>query len=191
MYKFVCSTVLGSVTLIPRCAGTSASSPTSGRTSSRSGTRATRGRWPRWPPGSPWTSSPSTRCCCSARGRTTQVTRATCQAGHHVTLVTAAMMARLLEMGADPRCQDGEGRTCLHLAANNDSRAAAEILIKMKVGPRQSRHWTRGSVCVFSTGGGGAAGVTPVCYIALQTYETIIKQKRYFLGHNKQPGFLP
>ena len=49
---------------------------------------------------------------------------------------TAAMMARLLEMGADPRCQDGEGRTCLHLAANNDSRAAAEILIKMKVSPR-------------------------------------------------------
>ena len=53
---------------------------------------------------------------------------------------TAAMMARLLEMGADPRCQDGEGRTCLHLAANNDSRAAAEILIKMKVSPRRSRH---------------------------------------------------
>ena len=46
------------------------------------------------------------------------------------------MMARLLEMGAAPRCQDGEGRTCLHLAANNDSRAAAEILIKMKVSPR-------------------------------------------------------
>ena len=52
------------------------------------------------------------------------------------------MMARLLEMGADPRCQDGEGRTCLHLAANNDSRAAAEILIKMKVSPRRSRHRT-------------------------------------------------
>ena len=67
-------------------------------------------------------------------------TRGTCRPGQHLTLATAAMMARLLEMGADPRCQDGEGRTCLHLAANNDSRAAAEILIKMKVSPRRSRH---------------------------------------------------
>ena len=43
------------------------------------------------------------------------------------------MMKKLLELGADPRCKDNEGRTCLHLAANNDSVEAVEILIKHKV----------------------------------------------------------
>ena len=43
------------------------------------------------------------------------------------------VMTKLLELGADPKCKDGEGRTCLHLAANNDSSAAVEILMKEKV----------------------------------------------------------
>ena len=43
-------------------------------------------------------------------------------------------MAKLLQMGADPQCRDAEGRTCLHLAANNDSVAAVEILLDHKVG---------------------------------------------------------
>ena len=43
------------------------------------------------------------------------------------------LMTKMLEMGADPKCKDGEGRTCLHLAANNDSTAAVEILMKEKV----------------------------------------------------------
>ena len=43
------------------------------------------------------------------------------------------VMTKLLEMGADPRSKDGEGRTCLHFAANNDSSAAVEILMKEKV----------------------------------------------------------
>ena len=43
------------------------------------------------------------------------------------------LMTKMLELGADPKCKDGEGRTCLHLAANNDSSAAVEILMKEKV----------------------------------------------------------
>ena len=43
------------------------------------------------------------------------------------------VMRRLLELGADPACQDNEGRTCLHLAANNDSVEAVQILISHKV----------------------------------------------------------
>ena len=47
--------------------------------------------------------------------------------------LSAHLMTKLLELGADPKCKDGEGRTCLHLAANNDSSAAVEILMKEKV----------------------------------------------------------
>lgn len=99
-----------------------------------------------------------------------------------------ALMTKMLELGADPKCKDGEGRTCLHLAANNDSSAAVEILMKEKVclwsrffRDRYAFILGRMTVCIFSRlarWGGGL--VTSVCYIALQTYERIIKQKRYF-----------
>ena len=43
------------------------------------------------------------------------------------------LMSRLIELGGDPSCRDNEGRSCLHLAANNDSISAARILIQHKV----------------------------------------------------------
>ena len=43
------------------------------------------------------------------------------------------LMSRLIELGGDPSCRDNEGRSCLHLAANNDSASAARILIQHKV----------------------------------------------------------
>ena len=49
------------------------------------------------------------------------------------------LMSRLIELGGDPSCRDNEGRSCLHLAANNDSASAARILIQHKV-RRSSLH---------------------------------------------------
>ena len=43
------------------------------------------------------------------------------------------LMTKLIELGGDPSCRDNEGRSCLHLAANNDSASAARILIQNKV----------------------------------------------------------
>ena len=43
------------------------------------------------------------------------------------------LMSKLIELGGEPSCRDTEGRTCLHLAANNDSVTAVRILIQHKV----------------------------------------------------------
>ena len=43
------------------------------------------------------------------------------------------LMTRLIELGGDPACGDNEGRSCLHLAANNDSASAVRILLQYKV----------------------------------------------------------
>ena len=43
------------------------------------------------------------------------------------------LMAKLIELGGDPACGDNEGRSCLHLAANNDSPSAVRILLQYKV----------------------------------------------------------
>ena len=43
------------------------------------------------------------------------------------------LMAKLIELGGDPACGDNEGRSCLHLAANNDSASAVRILLQYKV----------------------------------------------------------
>ena len=42
-------------------------------------------------------------------------------------------MTSLLRMGADPVTRDHEWRTCLHLAANNDSILAVKLLLEHKV----------------------------------------------------------
>ena len=44
-----------------------------------------------------------------------------------------ATMSTLLSMGAEPTARDQEGRTCLHLAANNDSVPAVKLLLENKV----------------------------------------------------------
>ena len=43
------------------------------------------------------------------------------------------LMTKLIELGGDPACRDNEGRSCLHLAANNDSVSAVRILLQHKV----------------------------------------------------------
>ena len=43
------------------------------------------------------------------------------------------LMTKLIELGGDPACGDNEGRSCLHLAANNDSPSAVRILLQYKV----------------------------------------------------------
>ena len=47
--------------------------------------------------------------------------------------ITAVMCTLCPKLGGDPSCRDNEGRSCLHLAANNDSASAARILIQHKV----------------------------------------------------------
>ena len=47
-------------------------------------------------------------------------------------------MTKLIELGGDPACRDNEGRSCLHLAANNDSPSAVRILLQYKVRELQS-----------------------------------------------------
>ena len=42
-------------------------------------------------------------------------------------------MTKLIELGGDPACRDNDGRSCLHLAANNDSASAVRILLQYKV----------------------------------------------------------
>ena len=42
-------------------------------------------------------------------------------------------MTSLLQLGADPVTRDHEWRTCLHLAANNDSTLAVKLLLEHKV----------------------------------------------------------
>jgi ankyrin repeat protein len=42
-------------------------------------------------------------------------------------------MTITLQMGADPNARDHEWRTCLHLAANNDSVPAVKLLLEYKV----------------------------------------------------------
>ena len=49
------------------------------------------------------------------------------------------LMAKLIELGGDPACGDNEGRSCLHLAANNDSPSAVRILLQYKVRSQISR----------------------------------------------------
>ena len=44
-----------------------------------------------------------------------------------------SLMSKLIELGGEPACRDNEGRSCLHLAANNDSASAARILLQHKV----------------------------------------------------------
>ena len=57
----------------------------------------------------------------------------------HVMLIPSArkdktcLMTKLIELGGDPACRDNEGRSCLHLAANNDSVSAVRILLQHKV----------------------------------------------------------
>ena len=92
-------------------------------------------------------------------------------------------MTILLEMGADPNARDHEWRTCLHLAANNDSVPAVKLLLKYKVNylsyfvkfPTDGNHHHVQTLLV-----------TPVCYIALQIDERKTKQKRYSEQHIAQ-----